>query len=111
MADPLQPPLPQPPNWGAYVAGQDTIGYYYQQEADEAAVAEYFFAQKVKNPENENAFLAAVVDNDGATTPGIGQITGQPAATGETTLGGANTVATRSGKGNIPNSLPGGYTP
>ena len=106
MADPLQPPLPQPPNWGAYVTGVDTIQWYYLTEADEAATAEYFFAQKISNPQNENAFLAAVVSNDGATTPGIGQITGQPALTGDTTLG-----TKTAGKAFIPNSLPGGYTP
>jgi hypothetical protein len=110
MADPLQPPLPQPPNWGAYVAGVDTIQWYYLTEADEAATAQYYFAQKISNPQNENAFLAAVVANNGATTPGIGQITGGQ-KTGDTTLGGANTVATRGAKANIPNSLPGGYTP
>jgi len=110
MADPLQPPLPQPPNWGAYVAGKDTIAYYYGTEADTTDTEEYFFGQKITNPQESNKHLATVVANDGATTPGIGQITGGQLRA-DSTQGGANTVATRDGVANIPNSLPGGYTP
>jgi hypothetical protein len=110
MADPLQPPLPQPPNWGAYVAGVDTIQWYYLTEADETATAAYFFAQKITNPTQTSIHLGAVVAKPSGSTPGIGQITGGQ-KTGDTTLGGANTVATRGTKANIPNSLPGGYTP
>lgn len=106
MADPLQPPLPQPPNWGAYVAGVDTIQWYYLTEADEAATATYFFSQKVTNFEERNKFLAAVVDAPGGPTlPGVGQITG-----GE--FRGDSTQGTKTaGVAFIPNSLPGGYTP
>ena len=105
MADPLQPPLPQPPNWGAYVAGVDTIQWYYLTEADEAATATYYFAQKITNPQETSIHLGAVVAKPSGSTPGIGQITGGQ-KTGDTTLGGANTVATRGTKANIPNSLP-----
>lgn len=105
MADPLQPPLPQPPNWGAYVTGVDTIQWYYLTEADEAATAEYFFAQKISNPQNENAFRAEIVANPTVTNPGVGQITG-----GNFRGDSASGVKV-AGQAFIPNSLPGGYTP
>jgi len=71
MSDPLQPPLPQPPNWGAYVTGEDTIGYYYQQEADTASTEEYFFEQKVSTPVQDSIFLAEVLAPiTGANAPG-----------------------------------------
>ena len=85
------------PNWGAYVAGEDLLGYYAQIKADTAAAQVYAFTQKVSNPEHENKFKAAILNT----------ITGAEFR-GDTTQGGPNKVA---GKANIPNSLPGGYTP
>ncbi len=111
MAVPLQPPLPQPPNWGAYVAGQDTIGYYYQQEADEASAAEYYYEQKVSNPEEQEQGRVAILppnapsEADGGS-PGVGPLSGAQFR-GDTTQGPNNAVA---GVANIPNALPGGYT-
>jgi hypothetical protein len=105
MADPLQPPLPQPPNWGAYVAGQDTLGYYYQQGADLAQIGVYYYSQKITNPQESIVHLASVIDNGGSTTPGIGKITGGQFR-GDSTNG--SKVA---GQAFIPNALPGGVTP
>jgi hypothetical protein len=112
MADPLQPPLPQPPNWGAYVAGEDTLGYYYQEEADLAAIQEYSYDQKVTNPTQQLKAQAAVLPpnapNEAAGgTPGIGPLSGAQFR-GDTTLGPTNKKA---GVANIPNALPGGATP
>jgi|SRR5665213_2135472 len=106
MSEALQPPLPQPPNWGAYVAGKDTIAYAYGTEAD-TETQDDLLEQKVANPTQQNIFRAEVIANDGTNMPGVGTTTGAEFA-GDTTQGGPNKVA---GKANIPNSLPGGYTP
>ena len=87
------------PNWGQYVAGEDTLQYYYQIQQD-TVTQEALFAQKVSAPTAQSEFLADVLET--ITSANL---------TGVTTSGGANTVATRDGVANIPNSLPGGYTP
>ncbi len=108
MADPLQPPLPQPPNWGAYVAGMDTIQYYYLIESSTADTEDYFFDQKISNYVQENIFKAAVVavpPVGGTYVSGVGHITGGNFR-GDSTEG-----VQVAGKAFIPNALPGGYTP
>jgi hypothetical protein len=82
------------PNWGAFVAGEDTLGYYAQIQAD-TITQEALFEQKISAPEAENVFIADIEDP----------------ITGANFRGDATQGVQVDGQAFIPNALPGGYTP